>query len=155
MRHFYNSSSDKEALAERSKEEFNRQVKQFNQVQKQYYTDSLPNLCRTQQDLYKNLVACWKVSLREYVKFVKKDNDIEHQTNTTLQRDVDQIDRSQDSDLIFNVIKRPSMLPVDIAGMEDTPANMTQKSIKHQNAQIVNKVASVSLGKEVSTVRSV
>lgn len=73
------TSSDKEALAERAKEEYNRQVKQFNLVQKQYFTDSLPNLCRTQQELHKNLTACWKVSLREYVKFAKRDNDVIHQ----------------------------------------------------------------------------
>ena len=73
------SGLDKEALAERAKEEFNRQTSQFNLFQKQYYTDSLPNLCRSQQEIHKNLTACWKANLREYVKYLKTDNDVEHQ----------------------------------------------------------------------------
>ena len=72
------TNSDKEALVERANEEFNRQVYQSNQIQAQYYNDSLPNLCRSRQETHKNLTACWKVCMKDLVKFAKSDNDIEH-----------------------------------------------------------------------------
>lgn len=146
-------SSDKEALAERAKEEFNRQVLLFNQFQKQYYTDNMPNLCRTLQDTHKNLTACWRVTLKEYVKSSKKDNEIEHQCNSTLYKDVDQIDRNQDADFVFNLRRKSSQLPIGLDLLEDNTILPSQSSIKNQNAEIFNKVADLTITKELHSPR--
>ena len=61
-------SSDKEALAQRSKDELDRQTSLFDKQNSTFYDEELPNLCRTQQKCLKDLTDVWKSSLKEVVK---------------------------------------------------------------------------------------
>ena len=71
-----------------------------------------------------------------------------------LSRDVDQIDRSFDSDVILTQVRRPNTLPPEVIAIMDEPANMTQRTITQQNAEIVSNLAGTSISKEVcSTLR--
>jgi len=142
------ASSDKEALTERAKEEFNRQAKMTNETQKQYYLDSLPNLCRAQQEVFKSVTTSWRVTLKEIAKYNRSDNEVYQKATLNLSRDVDQIDRSFDSDVILTQVRRPNTLPPEVIAIMDEPANMTQRTITQQNAEIVSNLAGTSISKE-------
>lgn len=71
------------------------------------------------------------------------------QATSNLSRDVDQIDRSFDSDVILTQVRRPNTLPPEVIAIMDEPANMTQRTITQQNAEIVSNLAGTSISKEV------
>ena len=66
------------------------------------------------------------------------------QATSNLSRDVDQIDRSFDSDVILTQVRRPNTLPPEVIAIMDEPANMTQRTITQQNAEIVSNLAVIS-----------
>ena len=68
-----------------------------------------------------------------------------------LSRDFDQIDRSFDSDVILTQVRRPNTLPPEVIAIMDEPANMTQRTITQQNAEIVSNLAGASISKEVGS----
>ena len=47
-----------------------------NETQKQYYLDSLPNLCRAQQEVFKSVTTSWRVTLKEIAKYNRSDNEV-------------------------------------------------------------------------------
>ena len=85
------------------------------------------------------------------VKVLENDNLL--MSNSTLQRDIGQIDRNYDSDIIFNIMRRPSILPPEIRNTTSSSSNMSQNKIARQNAQIVNNLANTSLSTEVEIAR--
>ena len=74
------------------------------------------------------------------------------QATLNLSRDVDQIDRSFDSDVILTQVRRPNTLPPEVIAIMDEPANMTQRTITQQNAEIVSNLAGTSISKEVCSM---
>ena len=98
-----NASSDKEALAARSRDELDRQNSIFDQQNGAYYDEQLPNLCRSQQRAYKDLTDVWKSSLKEVVKLDIESVSEANKANLGLLHDVDKIDRSKDSDSVLGV----------------------------------------------------
>ena len=122
-----NASSDKEALASRSRDELDRQNTIFDQQNGNYYDEQLPNLCRGQQRTFKvgfyrlfhisllaeqkqkynqtiqDLTDVWKSSLKEVVKIDIESVSEANKANLGLLHDVDKIDRSRDSDAILGI----------------------------------------------------
>ena len=47
-----------------------------NETQKQYYLDSLPNLCRAQQEVFKSVTTSWRTTLKEISKYHRSDNEV-------------------------------------------------------------------------------
>lgn len=98
-----NASSDKEALASRSRDELDRQTTIFEQQNGLYYDEQLPNLCRTQQRTFKELTDVWKSSLKEVVKIDIESVSEANKANLGLLHDVDKIDRGKDADAVMGV----------------------------------------------------
>ena len=62
---------------------------------------------------------------------------------------MDQIDRNQDADFVFNLRRKSSQLPIGLDLLEDNTILPSQSSIKNQNAEIFNKVADLTITKEL------
>ena len=102
-----NASSDKEALATRSRDELDRQATIFETQNGQYYDEQLPNLCRTQQRTFKELTDVWKSSLKEVVKIDIESVSEANKANLGLLHDVDKIDRGKDAEAVMGGGARP------------------------------------------------
>ncbi|CAG5105357.1 Oidioi.mRNA.OKI2018_I69.chr1.g2058.t1.cds [Oikopleura dioica] len=132
-------ASDKEALAERARDELSRVTKEFQKFQIQATKDTLPVLCSSQQDIYQNMTQCWKVSLKEIARKLRDTNDTSKQSITSLNKEIDSIDRHWDSDLVFSQKQRPAPVIPTTSGFQEevTTPKLSQRTIEMQNAEIM------------------
>jgi len=116
-----NQVEDKKALVTRATEEHDAQVATYNELQKTYYSEDLPALCRSQKEVHLFLTDIWKTALEEFTKKMRAKIEANAQEIALLEAKsaIGGINKNLDANILFKNVCQDNTLPAPLNTIQD------------------------------------